>query len=203
MFTGGTATAGAVADRRRAGGRLARYTLELGGKSPNVVFADADLDAAIEGVVGGIFAAAGQTCIAGSRVLVEASIDDEFTRRLVERTGRIVARRPAAPRHEVGPIASPRSSRKSANTSASRRTRARLLAAARRREQRSRAASSSSRRSSPPSCRRDRIAREEVFGPVASVLSFTDEDDAARMANDTEFGLGAGVWTKDLARACG
>ncbi len=94
-FTGSTAAGRSIA--AAAGGRAQPVTLELGGKSPNVVFADADLDAAVAGVVGGIFAAAGQTCIAGSRVLVEASIDEEFTRRLVERTGRIVLGDPLSP----------------------------------------------------------------------------------------------------------
>src|SRR5436305_6080957 len=102
-FTGGDAGGRAVYEAAARG--LKRVSLELGGKSPNIVFADADLDAAVAGVVSGIFAAAGQTCMAGSRLLVEASIHDAFVQRLVEFMRGARLGDPRSPDTDVGPIA--------------------------------------------------------------------------------------------------
>ncbi|HEU4975064.1 MAG TPA: aldehyde dehydrogenase [Baekduia sp.] len=199
-FTGSTAAGRQIA--AAAGGRLARCTLELGGKSPNIVFDDADLDAAVEGVVGGIFAAAGQTCIAGSRVLVQAAIHDELVERLVRRTARIRLGDPLSWDTEVGTIASPAQLdkvRSYVDVAAS--EGAELVAGGGAPD----GADGPALFFAPTIFTRVkpemRIAREEVFGPIAAVLPFDDEADAVRIANDTAFGLGAGVWTSDVGRA--
>jgi aldehyde dehydrogenase (NAD+) len=198
-FTGSTAAGQAVA--RAAAGSLARYSLELGGKSANVVFADARLDAAIEGVVGGIFAAAGQTCVAGSRVLVQASVHDEFVDRLVARTGRIRLGDPMDWETEVGTISCRRQyDNVLAYIEAGRREGATVLAGG-----------------GPPGDAGDglfiaptvfgdvdndmRIVQEEIFGPVVCVQRFETEEEAVALANSTPFGLAAGVWTDDVRRA--
>jgi (Z)-2-((N-methylformamido)methylene)-5-hydroxybutyrolactone dehydrogenase len=200
-FTGSTAAGRRIAEA--AGARLGRYTLELGGKSPNIVFADADLDAAIEGVVGGIFAAAGQTCIAGSRVLVQAEIHDEFVARLTKRSETIRLGDPLSWDTEVGTIASPAQLQKVRDYVE--------IATA---EGAELVAGGASPRDpalgdglffAPTVFARVRpemrIAREEVFGPVAAVLPFTDEEDAVRIANDSIYGLAGGVWSADKERA--
>jgi (Z)-2-((N-methylformamido)methylene)-5-hydroxybutyrolactone dehydrogenase len=198
-FTGSTGVGRKIA--ATTGERLVRHSLELGGKSPNIVFEDADLDAAVEGVVGGIFAAAGQTCLAGSRVLVQRGIHDEFVSRFAARTKRIRLGDPLDWDTEVGTIASPAQYAKVLDYIAiAQGEGAKLVAGGR----------------SPRNLDSDmfveptifdgvdnsmRIAREEVFGPVAAVLAFDDEDDAIKIANDSAFGLAAGVWTADLGRA--
>jgi (Z)-2-((N-methylformamido)methylene)-5-hydroxybutyrolactone dehydrogenase len=198
-FTGSTAAGQAVA--RAAAGTLARVSLELGGKSANVVFADARLDAAIEGVVGGIFAAAGQTCVAGSRVLVDASIYDDFAARLVERTARIRLGDPLDWATEVGTISCQRQYESIlTHIEAGRRAGATVLTGGGR----------------PPGDGRGlfiaptifgdvtndmRIVQEEIFGPVVCLQRFTSEEEAVALANGTPYGLAAGVWTDDVRRA--
>jgi aldehyde dehydrogenase (NAD+) len=196
-FTGSTATGKRIA--AAAAARVARVSLELGGKSPSIVFADADLDEAVHGVMGGIYAASGQTCVAGSRVLVQREIHDEFVARLVEGTRALRLGDPLESSTQVGPLA----------------TRAQMdkvLAYIRLGvEEGARLLVGGARPGEPgffvePTVFADvdnasRLAREEIFGPVAGVLPFADEDDAVRLANDTSFGLAGAVWTTDVARA--
>ena len=175
---------------------LKRVSLELGGKSPNIVFEDADLDAAAAGAISGIFAATGQTCIAGSRLLVQNSIKDKFVERVLELGA--VARKIGDPdaigyqdrpgHHAAAVQEDPRLYRH--REGGRRALPARRRAGLGRRHRR--AASSSSRPSSPTSTTRMRIAREEVFGPVLSIIGFDTEEDAIRIANDTIYGLAAG-----------
>ncbi len=196
-FTGGTETGRAV--MRGAASHLARVTLELGGKSPNIVFEDADLDAAANGVVAGIFAATGQTCMAGSRLLVQDTVHDELVERLALRAASIRMGDPLDPETEMGPVAFEGHMHGvlAAVESASREG-ARLV-------------TGGVRGDGPgyfvqPTIFGDvtndmRLAREEIFGPVLAALRFSSEEEAVELANDTAFGLAAGVWTRDVQRA--
>ena len=195
-FTGSTMTGKAVA--RAAAERCARVSLELGGKSPNIVFADANLPAAVEGVIAGIFAATGQTCVAGSRVLIERAIYDEMADLLVQRARGLKTGDPLDRASELGPLASQAQLAKVLGYfEIARGERLELLAGGRRMER--------SGFFVEPTVyghvRNDsRIAHEEIFGPVAALIPFRDEDEAVAIANDTPFGLAAGVWTESIRR---
>ncbi len=196
-FTGSTATGKAVA--RAAAERCARVSLELGGKSPQIVFADADLDAAVAGVVAGIFAATGQTCVAGSRVLVERRVYEEVARLLVGRARELKAGDPLDRATELGPLASPAQLQKVLSYfEIAREERLEQLAGARRMDRTGFFVEPTVYGRVSNDCR---VAREEIFGPVASLIAFRDEDEAVEIANDTPFGLAAGVWTENLRRA--
>jgi acyl-CoA reductase-like NAD-dependent aldehyde dehydrogenase len=196
-FTGSTATGKAVA--RAAAERCARVSLELGGKSPNIIFADANLEAAVAGVIAGIFAATGQTCVAGSRVLIEQRVYDEVARRLIGRARELKAGDPLDQATELGPLASPAQLAKVLSYfEIARDERLERLTGGRRMDRSGLFVEPTVYGHVSNGCR---VAREEIFGPVASLIPFQGEEQALEIANDTPFGLAAGVWTENLRRA--
>jgi acyl-CoA reductase-like NAD-dependent aldehyde dehydrogenase len=200
-FTGATSTGTLV--MKGAAEHVARVSLELGGKSPHVIFDDADLEAATNGIVAGIFAAAGQTCIAGSRLFVQRGVHDEIVDRVVKRAQSIKLGNPLHDTTEMGPIAFQEQLDKIKEYIAIAQEEGAVLA-------------SGGKEATDPELSSGffieptvftgvhnemRIAREEVFGPVLSVIPFETEEELIAQANDTPYGLGAGIWTRDLQRA--
>jgi aldehyde dehydrogenase (NAD+)/betaine-aldehyde dehydrogenase len=182
---------------------IKRVSLELGGKSPNIVFADADLDNAVRGVVGGIFGATGQTCIAGSRLLVEESIHDEFVERLIRFAKSARVGDPRNPQTQIGPIANRMQYDKILGYIgiAGEEGAEKVLGGGRPQLEECAEGYFIEPTIFTSVDNSMRIAREEVFGPVLSVIPFRDADEAISVANDSELGLAAGVWTSDIRRA--
>lgn len=196
-FTGSTATGKAVA--RAAAENLNPVTLELGGKSPHIVFPDADLPAAANGVVAGVFAATGQTCMAGSRLIVHADVHDEMVRLVAQRAARIKLGDPNDPDTEMGPVANAPQYEKVLSYLAAAASEGATIAYG------GAADESLGGYFVQPTVLtgvgpQSTIVREEVFGPVLSAYPFDTEADAITLANDTRYGLAGAVWTKDIHR---
>lgn len=201
VFTGSTTTGIRIAEA--AAGRLAGTALELGGKSPNIVFGDVDVDRAVQGALGGIFSATGQTCVAGSRILVHRSIYEEFLTKMGEAAGRLTMGDPLDPGTQLAPIANQTQFDKILGyIELGKEAGFRLVAGG----GRAQGEGLDQGLFVQPTVFADvdnasRIACEEIFGPVASVMPFDDEAEALRLANETPFGLASGVWTQDMGVA--
>ena len=200
-FTGSTETGRHII--KASAVNIKRLTLELGGKSPNIVFADADLDAAVPGAAMAVFANSGQICSAGSRLFVERSVYDEFTEKVAAFAGMLKVGDPLDPATMMGPLVSAEQlERVSGFLESGASEGAKALSGGKRLTQ----GDYANGYFVPPTIFANvdpdmRIAREEIFGPVISAIPFDTIDDAVEMANRTEFGLGSGVWTRDLAKA--
>ena len=198
-FTGSTNVGRQVA--ASAGRNLSAVSVELGGKNPNVIFPSANLDNAINGVMRGIFASTGQVCMAGSRVLVHEDIHDEFVDLMIENAQDILLGDPMAPETDIGPVAF----RGQWET-------VKEYIDLGEEEGATVAFGGEMPDELPGECfiqptvltdvdNDMRVAQEEIFGPVASVIPFEDEAHAVELANDVEYGLAAGVWTEDMRQA--
>lgn len=199
-FTGSVPTG--IEVMQRAARNVVPVTLELGGKSPNIVFADAELDQALTGTIQAIFTNAGQVCCAGSRLLVEDSVYDRFLERLIERTKQIRVG-PGLEDPEMGPLISEGQRQRVLDyIKLGREEGAQLVLGG--------------GRPSAPACERgyfveptllaevssgSRVAQEEIFGPVLTIFRFDTEEEAVRLANENPYGLVAGVWTSNINRA--
>jgi aldehyde dehydrogenase (NAD+) len=183
---------------RSAAGNLKRVTLELGGKSANIIFPDADLDAAVKAAGSGVFFNAGQVCSAGSRILVHEKIHDEVVERLAARANMIRLGDPKDSATAMGPLISAGQMKRVLDyIEVGKNEGARIAAGGTRH--------GDTGYFVDPTIFTDvehgmRISQEEIFGPVAAVLRFKDDEDAIRLANGTSYGLAAGVWTADIGR---
>jgi betaine-aldehyde dehydrogenase len=200
-FTGGIETGQQV--MRAAADSVKKIALELGGKNPNIVFADADLDVAVDYALLAVFLHAGQVCSAGARLLVESSIHDELVDRIVERTERIVLGDGRDPRTESGPLISAEHRDKvEAHVARALEQGALLRCGGKRPDDPALANGFFYEPTVLTGCRPDMdVIQQEVFGPVLTVEAFADEREAVARANDTVYGLAGGVWTTDLAKA--
>jgi aldehyde dehydrogenase (NAD+) len=200
-FTGSDVTGQRIYEAAARG--MKRVTMELGGKSPNIVFDDAEIDNAIKGVISGIFAATGQTCIAGSRLLVQRSLHDQFLEKLVAFARTATMGDPMSGDTQIGPVTNEAQFEK-------------ILQYIDIAKGEGATPVLGGGRAERPECgsgwfveptiftgvhNQMRIAQEEVFGPVLAVIPFEDEDEAIAIGNDVVYGLAAGVWTQNMRRA--
>jgi betaine-aldehyde dehydrogenase len=199
-FTGGLATGTVIS--RTAAANVTKVAVELGGKNPHIVFADADFDTAVDHVLTGVFVHSGQVCSAGTRLIIEASIADDFVAALVGRAERIRIGPGMDPASETGPLVSEQHRAKvEAHVAQGISEGAKLVTGGSRPADPTLANGSFFLPTIFDRCDRSmRIVQEETFGPILTVERFTDEAEAIRLGNDTEYGLAAGVRTSDPAR---
>ena len=200
-FTGGTEAGRAIAEA--VAGRFMPTILELGGKSPNIVFSDADLDAAAKGVSSAIFGSGGQSCVAGSRLFIQRDVYDDFVQRLVACASKLRVGPPLSETSDIGPLASEKQRQRIENyVDIAHKDGGRILLGGKRPES--------------PECgdgayylptiidgldHSSRVCQEEIFGSILVVLPFDSEDDLVNQVNDTVFGLACGIWSGNIQKA--
>jgi betaine-aldehyde dehydrogenase len=196
-FTGGTETGRAIM-HGVANSNLKKVTLELGGKSPNIFFADADLDAATDGALFGIFINQGEVCSAGSRILIQQDIYKKFIARMKEKTKRIKLGDPMDRKTKMGPLVSKDHHEKVMSYLEIGKKEAKLLSGGNVPSGKDLGKGYFVEPTMFETDNKSRIAREEIFGPIVACIPFKDEADALKIANDTPFGLAAAVWSRDI-----